>query len=194
MKNRINSHDPTPQALQGHLLVASRGLEGTPFGRTVILILQQNDEGIFGVILNRAADSKIAAEWQKNVNSPQHVLEHLYCGGPLGGPVFAVHHDNNLGEIQVSDDLFVSTSTESLDRLFVGPEQPYRVFLGLAGWKLDQLKGELQRGLWYLLDRDELDVVEATDRLWERCLLRYGRSRLWEILGCEEIPANPNLN
>ena len=188
MNSRFQINEKNHEPLQGRLLVASRALEGTGFSRTVILILQENEQGTFGVILNRPADARAIEAWQKKSNSPEHVIQHLSCGGPLGGPVFAVHRDGDIGEIRVADDLFVSASTESLGRLFVGPDQHYRVFLGIAGWNEKQLQNETDRGLWYVIDDCEDDVVGPPDHLWERCLIRYGKSQLRGILGVSSLP------
>lgn len=187
MNDRFQIRTGIDEPLQGRLLVASRALEGTSFARTVILVLQENSQGTFGVILNRPADPKVAEAWKKKSNSPEHVAQHLSCGGPLGGPVFAVHRDGKIGEIQVAEDLFVSASTESLGRLFVGPDQPYRVFLGIAGWSNQQLQDETDRGLWYVVDDCDDDVIAAPDHLWERCLIRYGRAQLRGILGVSSL-------
>lgn len=194
MKNRFDPIPTPDQTRPGTLLVASRALEGTPFSRTVVLILQHSDEGIFGVVLNRPADAGMVAAFQETSHSPNHVLRHLACGGPLGGPVFAVHHDDQLGEIRISDGLFVTASTESLDRLFAAEDQPYRVFLGIAGWKHTQLAQEIRRGLWYLLEQGAEDLIANPDQLWERHLVRYGRQQLSELLHLPGLPGNPAWN
>lgn len=194
MHNRLYPNPETGPAEPGQLLVASAALEGTPFARTVVLVLQKSSDGVFGVILNRPADPRMVAEFRKTSKSPEHVARHLSCGGPLGGPVFAVHHDNQLGEIRISADLFVSASLESLDRLFREESQNYRVFLGIAGWKTEQLTREIGRGLWYPLENDSDDVIANPDRLWERSLIRYGRQQLCQLLHLPALPANAVWN
>jgi putative transcriptional regulator len=176
------------------LLVASRALEQTPFSRTVVLILQANNDGTFGVILNRPADSGMIEAWEQASKSPQHVRSHLACGGPMGGPVFAVHHNTAVGEIKIADGLFVTASAEALGKLFVGPDQSYRVFMGIAGWRKGQLEDEVTRGCWYLLDRRPGEAIANPEHLWERSLIQYGRDQLCDILDLPEIQGNPLWN
>ncbi len=194
MTNRLAFEGNTESPLRGQLLVASRALEETPFSRTVVLVLQANNDGTFGVVLNRPADSGMIQAWEQISKSPQNVRSHLACGGPMGGPVFAVHQDVSVGEIEIGDGLFVTTSADALGKLFDGPDQTYRVFMGIAGWKKGKLEEEIARGCWYLLDRRPGEAIANPDRLWERSLIQYGRDQLCGILNLPEIRGNPVWN
>lgn len=69
--------------LSGRLLVASPHLVDPNFHRTVVLLLDHNDEGAFGVVLNRPLPVEVDAVlpgWQGVVSSP----DGLFQGGPVG--------------------------------------------------------------------------------------------------------------
>lgn len=69
--------------LSGRLLVAAPRLLDPNFHRTVVLLLDHNDEGAFGVVLNRLLPVEVDAVlpgWQDVVSRP----DGLFQGGPVG--------------------------------------------------------------------------------------------------------------
>lgn len=69
--------------LSGRLLVASPHLVDPNFHRTVVLLLDHDDEGAFGVVLNRPLPVEVDAVlpgWQDVVSHP----DGLFQGGPVG--------------------------------------------------------------------------------------------------------------
>lgn len=190
----MNQPEHESPARPGRLLVASRALEQTPFARSVVLLLQKNADGTFGVVLNRPAEPAMIEAWEKVSHTPEHARGHIACGGPLGGPVVAVHREVSLADIHIREDLFVTASADALHRLIDSADCPYRIFMGVAGWKEGQLEQEIAAGCWYLSDGDGEDVIGDTDHLWERCLIRYGRRQLCDILRLPDIVVNPAWN
>ena len=68
--------------LKGRLLVATPPLVDGNFDRTVVLILEHNDDGALGVVLNRPSGEEVGApldRWAPFVSTPS-----VYFGG---GPV-----------------------------------------------------------------------------------------------------------
>lgn len=180
---------------QGDLLVASEQLEATPLARTVVYVLQDDANGSFGVVLNRPADAKLRAAWSaaSGINLADNDT-HLLSGGPLGGPVFALHAVEQLGEIAVNQGIFLSATAESIDQLVNSHEEPYRICLGVVGWKVGQLQKELDRHVWYRLPASPELVFDQSGLLWEKSLLTFGRQTLRDILSLGELPPNPERN
>ena len=87
-------------SLRGHFLVASKFLADPNFARTVVLLVQHDEDGAFGVVLNRRAGSTVEELWsqvgQANCNSQQPV----YVGGPVPGPLMAIHADRSQAEVE----------------------------------------------------------------------------------------------
>ena len=47
------------KSLKGHFLVASPHMEDPNFSQTVVLLVQHDEDGAFGVVLNRPAESTL---------------------------------------------------------------------------------------------------------------------------------------
>ncbi len=80
-------------SLQGYVLVASPHLLDSNFLRSVVLIIQHNDQGAFGVVLNRPTNNTIAQLWGLVSQTPCDNPSPVYVGGPVPGPLVAIHGD-----------------------------------------------------------------------------------------------------
>ena len=111
MKNRFpdsRNDSFVSGSLKGKLLVASEELTEGQFIQAVILLLQDDAQGTIGVILNRPADDQLKRHWRQLSGGPEHVTSQLVKGGPVGGPVFAIHKFQSLGEMELPGDISVS--------------------------------------------------------------------------------------
>lgn len=173
----------------GDLLVSSPSLTDPRFRRTVVYLLQHDDEGSAGVVINRRFERSLAG-----LDLPEWVVDSAIVRE--GGPVS-------------DDSLLALASTETAPghlRRAVGPQvcvvdldeiradeqfQPLQLFVGYAGWAAGQLAGEIGRDDWLVVSSDPCDVL-ATDpeRVWDRVLRRQrGHARLWATLP-EAVTAN----
>jgi putative transcriptional regulator len=171
-------------SLAGRLLVATPQLGDPNFARTVVLIIQHDDEGALGVVLNRPSAAR--------------VIDHLPTLEPwvvepavvfVGGPV---EPEVGIGLERAEGDHVPLFGVRMLD--LTVPETvaaPCRVFSGYAGWSGDQLEEELGEGAWFTFDGSADDVFAHTpDELWSRVLRRQGgRFALLSTL-----PPHPELN
>ena len=180
--------------LQGQLLIASPSLTNSPFTKTVVLIMQQNESGTFGAVLNRRADKSLRQVWDTVTGSSRFNSESFCVGGPMGGPVYALHRSKFLSELSVSPELFVSAEVQKLSQLARQNRDPYRIFLGLSGWRVGQLESEINRGVWFHTPVDLEQVFGETEYLWEFSLRRYGRQVLCDLLKRSELYGSPEQN
>ena len=172
----------TPGDLGGRLLVATPLLGDSNFERTVVLILAHNDDGAFGVVLNRPSDMTVAVvapEWAEHVSAP--AVE--FIGGPVAqGDVIGlgrgglrvsgpIHPDlGGLGTIDLNEA--PTDGTHPCDGL--------RLFAGGAGWAPNQLEDELREGAWWVLPSVDDDVLTSDpDSLWVRVLRRQRGDLAW---------------
>ncbi len=183
---------PTVQVKVGSFLIASPRLSETPFHKSVVFVLQHNDESTFGVVLNRPADAKIKTAWQK-ISGIQFADEFVVQGGPIGGPVFAIHCDESLGEMEIPGGLFVSSDREKFTEL-VNQDEEFRIVFGVAGWESGQLASEIERGNWFQLDVHPIRVFDDPEMMWEEFIRHYGLQVLQDMLGIYDLPPNPWLN
>lgn len=185
----------TADSTTGRLLVSTPQLDDGVFHRSVILVLQHDDNGAQGVVLNKPLGADVDAVlpgWGEHIAAPQT----LFQGGP-------VQLDSALGLVTFRGDedpppgskrLFGSVAILDLDTppLLVMPEvNGLRIFAGYAGWTTGQLEGELRRGSWMVVDSLPSDLLtDDPDRLWEQVL----RRQRGELAFVAYFPSDPELN
>ena len=198
MTNRINNSEltplgPQPEITPGSLLVAAPALFDTSFRKAVVLILQSNQNGTFGVVLNRPADEKIKYAWQELTGSNDGD-GNIVQGGPIGGPIFAIHQHHSIAELEMPGGIFVTAQSEKFQELIEQDVSQYRIVFGVAGWQQGQLVEELDLGLWYNIDGNAEQVFDDSDWMWEKSLRRYGQQVLCDVIGLKNVYDNPLWN
>jgi putative transcriptional regulator len=153
-------------SLRGQLLLAGPGLIDPNFFRSVVLVLEHNDEGALGVILNRPTDLAVREalpSWSDTVSEPDVV----FVGGPVSpGTAIAI------GRGPEVEPVIGGFGIIDLDHEPDGFRE-VRLFSGYAGWGPGQLEGELFEDAWLVLAPEPEDVATAdADDLWSAVLAR----------------------
>lgn len=161
---------------RGRLLVAGPPLEDPNFRRTVVFMIEHNDDGALGVVLNRPSPIDIAdalPQWVGLAAAPPAVF--------IGGPV---EQGAVLGLGRLVDDAAPEGLTpvhagigvldlEADPARLLGDVGGVRLFTGYAGWGPGQLEAELAMGGWFVVDAEPTDVTTtAPDDLWRAVLRR----------------------
>lgn len=183
----------TSQALVGRLLVASPSQANTPFAQTVILVMQQDEYDTFGIVLNQPANEQVASELRQITGTDPAVDLALIHGGPLNGPVFAIHQQEDLAEIMMPGGICVSSQLEILKQL-EHQFQPYRIVLGMTGWKTSEVLAKIDDGQWLPLSTSPEQIFDEPDWMWQRAVLEYGRQTMMRVTGLDCTLGNPELN
>lgn len=177
----------------GQFLIASPHLMDPNFRQTVVLMVQGDDDGTLGLILNRESDKRIGELWEAIFQHDCKTNEMLRVGGPVFGPLMALHTQRHLAELEIMPGLYFSTDKDHLERLIEENLEPFHFFVGNAGWGKKQLAGEIEQGAWFLHPASlELIFGDTTD-LWKQTLHLAGR----EILGSMvhvSLPEDPTNN
>ena len=182
------------KSLKGHFLVASSHLADPNFAKTVVLLVHHDDEGAFGVVLNRPADSTIQDLWEKVSEAPCSNDQPVHLGGPVAGPLMAVHADSALAEMEIIPGVYFAAQRENLEKLLQQEEHPYRLFVGHSGWGAGQLENELKQGAW-LTTPASVEYVFYTDLdLWTKVTHQVGAAMLADVLKLKDLPEDPRLN
>ncbi|MCA1823147.1 MAG: YqgE/AlgH family protein [Mycobacteriales bacterium] len=182
-------------SLRGQLLVASPTLEDPNFRRAVVFVLDHNDDGAVGVILNRPSDTplvEVLPDWGDVVALP----DVAFMGGPVS-PQAAIC----LGRVRRARRAAVSgpqpvegVAIVDLERNVNDVESDVdelRVFAGYAGWDTAQLEFEMGLAAWFVVPAEVGDVLTTQpDRLW-RDVLRRQRGDLRMLA---TFPDDPSLN
>jgi len=182
------------ESLQGHLLVASPHLRDPNFAQTVVFLIHHSKEGAFGVVLNRRADSTVQELWEKIGEGPCESQEYVHVGGPVSGPLMALHGDAELSEMEVIPGVYFAAQRDHLERLLRQSGGPFRLFVGHAGWASGQLEGELRQGAWLTTPASAQLVFDDDADLWRRVTRHIGNSLLKSALRVSELPPDPTMN
>lgn len=180
-------------SLKGSFLIASPHLPDPNFFRSVVLMVEHSEEGALGVILNRASNTALDEFWNEVSESSCHSTEPLYVGGPVEGPLMALHDDPELEGIEVLEDVFFTSDRESLEQM-VRADRPFRIFSGYAGWGPGQLENELQIGGWLVSAADHMQIFGDADELWRRVTHAVSDEITNRALKIRHVPADPNCN
>jgi len=183
------------QARAGMLLVATPALLDPNFVDTVVLLLDVDDQGALGVVLNRPSGvpvGEILEGWGELVAEP----EVFFQGGPvstqgaLAVATLRAEDDVTVGFRAVEGRLGLVDLDTPLE-LLEGSLEGLRIFAGYAGWGAEQLVGEIEEGSWYVVPSELADVfrVDPSD-LWRDVMRRQPGELAWH----STRPIDPDLN
>ncbi len=184
----------TDVSLTGHLLVATPALGDPTFRRAVILVLDHDEDGALGVVVNRPTQvpvEEVLPAWQPHTVAPGVVFQ--------GGPV-ALDSALALASVPGSAEplgwrrVVGALGLVDLDappELLVPEFAAMRVFAGYAGWSPGQLEDEVGEGAWYVVDAEPGDAFSTKpDVLWRNVL----RRQAGQLALVSTFPDDPSLN
>src|SRR5437588_7246001 len=149
-------------SVRGQLLVAGPTLLDPNFWRTVVLVVEHNEEGALGLVLNRPSETSVA-EAVPQLEMLLDPDERLFIGGPVQPSaviVLAEFEDATDAALLAFDDVGVLGIGTSLEELTTGVRSG-RAFVGHAGWGPGQLDAELERRDWIVEPGRREDVFTA---------------------------------
>jgi putative transcriptional regulator len=170
---------------RGKLLVASPLLVEPVFRKTVILLLEDNDDGALGVILNRESEETV----EKHLPNWGHLAAgsgRIHLGGPVEPAVGVALAPVRPGEEATLPGL----RTVDLEAEPDPGMTSVRIYSGYSGWASGQLDAELEEGSWYILEASPDDPFDDPIGQWERVLRR--QSGLLAMLAT--FPDDPSMN
>ena len=186
-----------PSYLEGQLLVASPELKDPNFEQSVVLIIHHNSEGAFGLVLTQPTEVSVAKVWKKVSETPCHVVDSIHRGGPVGGPLMALHGNSEIGGDDVLPGVFYVVAAEQLtpvELLVAANVQPARFFIGYSGWGGGQLERELEAGGWLTIPARPEDLFQDPEGLWEVTIKRITGQSVLKALGIDEFPGDLSVN
>lgn len=181
-------------SLRGRLLVASPQLKESTFARTVILLLQHSGQGALGVVLNRTINETVSGLWKQISGEGCESDNPVNMGGPVSGPLMALHAFAPLSELEVMGGVYVASSKDHLQKLVQQTIAPFRIFVGHAGWASGQLEQELEAGVWRVSSASVEHVFGECDDLWQRLMREIGDTFLRDVLEVSRVPTDASVN
>jgi putative transcriptional regulator len=185
----MSEPDGAPRWLGGHFLVSDFDLVDPNFQRAVILMIDHDEEGAFGLVVNRPSPFTLGEVVDGMDDSPAASIP-VYVGGPVQQSALFVLHEETLrdagGEDAVEQPVagvsFEPATQPLMDWLkgewgkIPDAERPeVRVYVGYSGWDAGQLEGELAADAWVVL-RATREIVFHPDpsSSWAEALARTG--------------------
>ncbi len=163
----------------GSLLVSSVELVEPTFRRTVVYIIEHNDAGSLGVVINRPSETSVEnvlPRWTDLAASPRA----LYVGGPVKRDsalcLATIRTGVDIEEIdgvRRVDGRVVMVDLDSNPADIASLVEGVRIFAGYSGWTLGQLEGELERDDWMVVSALASDIIGPPKiDLWAHVLRR----------------------
>ena len=177
---------------KGKILISTPDISGDIFSRSVVLIVDHNDEGAFGLILNK-----------KNKNMSARLLNifgfqvDVYEGGPVeNDKIFFISKGKKVTEnySEISDEFYL---TEDIENVISGIIEKrvlvdeIKVFSGYSGWASQQLENEIKRKMWTVVEVYNLDYTLPNDEsLWKSIMQNLGGEFLLWANAPEDVSMN----
>lgn len=190
MTRRRRKKEQRRSELAPCFLVAAPSLTCPIYRRSVILLVDHNEDGAFGLVINRPADVRfrqVLGDVGIEVDPVSPPEAPVMVGGPVSPGTGWIIYDPAGGPwprdemVQVADRIAVSASYEMLEALASGHGPKRRLMmLGYAGWGPGQLEEEIAEGSWIPVDLDARLVFETPpeDR-WSAALATFGIDPAW---------------
>lgn len=182
-------------SLQGHFLVASPHLPDPNFYRSVVLIIRHDEEGAYGVVLNRPTENTISEIWEMLSDETCNNQQRINLGGPVAGPLLAIHGHESYSEGLILPGVHMAQHKDLLAKIIEDDREPYRIFSGYSGWGPGQLEDELESGGWLTAVAGKSEIFEPdTAELWEQVSRDIGMGIMAPVLRGRALPPEPGLN
>jgi len=163
------------------LLVAHPAFRDLEYRQTVVLAAPAPNGGHVGVILNRPTKRSLGSLFPEHEPSKK-VVDPVFYGGPFsrGALVALVRADHapGAGSVLLMEHLYLAFRANTIDHVIETTPNEARYFVGYVGWRPGELKSEIDRGLWSVVNA-EVDTIfrKDTDGLWEELLQQTRRIR-----------------
>jgi putative transcriptional regulator len=151
------------------ILVAAPELHDPLYGASVLVVTPVGGDQHVGFIVNRPTSFKLGKA------AP------VFLGGPVEPElIFAlVQRKNSPGgnSIRIAPGLYAAHDGAVVDGIIKSDPQHARFMAGLVAWRAGELREEIERGAWYVLEPDAALVMREPEGLWEELVRRSQRIR-----------------
>jgi len=172
-------------SLEHHFLIAMPSLNDSWFEKSVIYILEDNEHGTTGLVVNLAQNFHIRDLLTHFDFTPHPESTYLDQDILRGGPVdieqgFILHQPQGQWKstIHLPDNLAMTFSDDFIEALSKNqaPEN-FLVCLGFSGWKPGQLAQEIQSNSWLTIPYNQSLLFDTPiEKKWQVALETLGIS------------------
>ena len=166
-------------SVKDHFLIATEKIKDDKFNKTVIIMLENDEDGAWGLVVNkRLGTMPVALLIDPLINTSEEreklfkINVPIFWGGPVGTKEIFILHSTEYqsdttqkyGNISISQDYNILLDIAENK----GPKNSL-IILGYSGWASGQLEGEMERDRWILSEID-LNIIfdQEPDSKWEK--------------------------
>ena len=187
------------------------------FARSIVLLIEHNEQGALGVIPNRPTSKTVGELWREVSQVACRSQQPICLGGPVPARFMALHTVPDLAEVEIIAGVYFAAKKQHLDRLvqqaesaagattnaenppeiFPPPGEPlqsFKISWAMPGGAPANPSGEIQQRAWYTIPARIEHVFDPDPDLWERLVQALDRVRLARLLKIKHIPPDPGLN
>ncbi len=176
-------------SLQNHFLIAMPSLDDQYFSRSLTYVIEHNDEGAMGIVINQPSTMSFHELIKQTDNTATiddaHSQKIVVCGGPVHQDRGFILHSTQAGfssSMALNSEIMLTTSKDILSVVgnARGPSQSI-IALGYAGWGAGQLEQEIQDNAWLTIEADEEILFDTPiHKKWQAAVNKLGVD-VWQL-------------
>ncbi|QCX54487.1 YqgE/AlgH family protein [Elizabethkingia sp. JS20170427COW] len=177
---------------KGKILISAPDASGDIFSRSVVLIIEHNEKGSFGLILNKK-NPELSGSFKRIFGFETNVYE----GGPISHDmVFFIVKGKKITSsfTDIDKEYYMTDDIDSiLEAVFEKkfPIENVKIFAGYSGWSAHQLEEEVEHKLWKVVSYEGIDYTQHNDaNLWKNLMKDLGGENLIWANSPEDIHQN----
>ena len=168
-------------SVKDFFLIATEKIRDSRFEKTVILMLEHDDGGALGIVVNKPLGKiKLGSLISKVEDSSINKKElydfqiPIYWGGPVDKNKILILHSKDYKNYSTKQYNKLSTSNDLETLVKIAEKKGPRkslVVLGLSAWNTGQLDGEIEMERWTLSESDIELIFDAEDKKkWQKAV------------------------
>jgi len=155
-------------SIKNHFLIATKKMNDNRFKKTVIVIIENDEDGAWGLVINKPIgsiplalliDSTISTSEEREALYKVHIP--IFWGGPVDTKKKFILHSTEYQNETTKNFGIISITADSKILIDIaenkGPDKSL-VILGYSGWGSGQLEGEMEKNHWILSDLN-IDII-----------------------------------
>ncbi len=164
----------TPSTDGAVFLVAAPALRDPEYRQTVLIASPTANGGHVGVILNRPTRRSLSSLFPEHEPSKK-VVEPVFFSTTALVAVVRGDASPGQGSLLMMSSLYLAINVNTIDKIIEERPTDARFYVGYVGWRPGELRREIDRGLWHVMNPDVNTIFRKdTDTLWEE-MLRMSR-------------------
>lgn len=165
------------------ILIAMPQLQDPNFYKTVIILINHNEEGAVGLVINRKTDIQLKGLKIPNITIHKDLLDvPIWYGGPCEPErIWFLHRtlqSKTEGSMTLAEGIELSPDLHKLEEGKGPPSldpQNFKLVSGYGGWVAQQLDAEIQASAWLTSDIDPKLILDTPEeKIWEKAVRNLG--------------------